>query len=321
MKEYSTKPKIDKKSENISMMISSRLIKPIYDSLIDHGSDIKRKNEVKKREKDIKEIKTCSFQPKINVKSKEIAERTRGRVGSRVSQKYLKPEESVQVNHFSKNKHSQSKVIVPDSSTSSSTPNNFKVHRGEKRTRKNSDITSRQARTSLKEIKENRVKPKKRISRADRTSNEKERTVIESPPIPSVVDDETQKAFEEEIQKEYPEDQLVTPPPPKNDNSFDNNSQANSTTSKSNSSIPLLFIDIHLDDKDVHRLTVNDGDKPETLAEIFCAQYSKMKPSLTGLDIDGEMKVKLTELIRGEVDKLLTRIDENDEEEGNNMSD
>ncbi len=34
--------------------------------------------------------------------------------------------------------------------------------------------------------------------------------------------------------------------------------------------LPLLFIDIHLDDKDVHRLTIHDGDSPESLADDFC---------------------------------------------------
>jgi hypothetical protein len=69
--------------------------------------------------------------------------------------------------------------------------------------------------------------------------------------------------------------------------------------------LPLLFIDIHLDDKDVHRLTIHEGDSPESLADDFCHQFN----------IDGEMKEKLTELIKTQMDTLLTRIDEAEEDE------
>ena len=68
--------------------------------------------------------------------------------------------------------------------------------------------------------------------------------------------------------------------------------------------LPLLFIDIHLDDKDVHRLTIHDGDQPDELADKFCSKFN----------IDGEMKMKLTDLIKTQMDNLLTRIDETEEE-------
>ncbi len=40
--------------------------------------------------------------------------------------------------------------------------------------------------------------------------------------------------------------------------------------------LPLLFIDIHLDDKDVHRLAIHEGDSPRSLAISFCAKFSKL---------------------------------------------
>lgn len=37
----------------------------------------------------------------------------------------------------------------------------------------------------------------------------------------------------------------------------------------SDESIPQLFIDVHLDDKSIHRLTIYEGDDPKKLALDF----------------------------------------------------
>lgn len=40
--------------------------------------------------------------------------------------------------------------------------------------------------------------------------------------------------------------------------------------------IPQLFIDVHLDDQSIHRLTIYEGDDPNKLARDFCDKYGKI---------------------------------------------
>ena len=40
-------------------------------------------------------------------------------------------------------------------------------------------------------------------------------------------------------------------------------------------SIPQLFIDVHLDDKSIHRLTIYEGDSPQSLANEFCIKHGR----------------------------------------------
>lgn len=40
--------------------------------------------------------------------------------------------------------------------------------------------------------------------------------------------------------------------------------------------IPQLFIDVHLDDQSIHRLTIYEGDDPKKLARDFCNKYGKI---------------------------------------------
>ena len=41
-------------------------------------------------------------------------------------------------------------------------------------------------------------------------------------------------------------------------------------------SVPQLFIDVHLDDMSIHRLTIFEGDDPQLLAKNFCKKYGKL---------------------------------------------
>lgn len=46
---------------------------------------------------------------------------------------------------------------------------------------------------------------------------------------------------------------------------------------KDSESIPQLFIDVHLDDKSIHRLTIYEGDDPKDLARDFCQKHGNSK--------------------------------------------
>ncbi|CAI2374668.1 unnamed protein product [Moneuplotes crassus] len=82
---------------------------------------------------------------------------------------------------------------------------------------------------------------------------------------------------------------------------------------KASESIPQLFIDVHLDDKSIHRLTIFEGDDPKDLAQDFCTKH----------DLDESMLDQLVEIINSQLEKLLNTIqeDEGNEDEGNEDED
>lgn len=60
--------------------------------------------------------------------------------------------------------------------------------------------------------------------------------------------------------------QISIPPP---------NLSTSPTPSQAEDPIPQLFIDVHLDDQSIHRLTIYEEDDPSDLALNFCHKYSK----------------------------------------------
>jgi hypothetical protein len=79
--------------------------------------------------------------------------------------------------------------------------------------------------------------------------------------------------------------------------------------------VPQLFIDVHLDDMSIHRLTIYDGDDPKILARKFCIKYGKfLLPPNCVLDLDHSMLSQLIKIINSQMSKLLNTIDENEGE-------
>lgn len=84
-----------------------------------------------------------------------------------------------------------------------------------------------------------------------------------------------------------------------------------------NGTVPQLFIDVHLDDMSIHRLTIFEGDDPQVLASNFCEKYGKLRKtnSLSSLDLDQSMMKQLVQIIHSQMNKLLNTIDEGEDEE------
>ena len=68
---------------------------------------------------------------------------------------------------------------------------------------------------------------------------------------------------------------------------------------------PILFLDVNLGKDKVERLVIYDGDDPYAVADEFCARYA----------LEDKKKRKLAKVIKKQLDSLLTRIDEDEDEE------
>lgn len=81
--------------------------------------------------------------------------------------------------------------------------------------------------------------------------------------------------------------------------------------------IPLLFVDVNIDEGRTARIVVYEGDKSEDLAEQFREEHGKIYEfcciNIIGLDM--QMKDKLKELLDAQIDSLLTKIDEGGDED------
>ena len=68
---------------------------------------------------------------------------------------------------------------------------------------------------------------------------------------------------------------------------------------------PILFLDVNLGKDRVERLVIYEGDDPFSVADEFCAKY----------ELEERKKKKLAKVIKKQLDTLLTRIDEDEDEE------
>jgi hypothetical protein len=68
---------------------------------------------------------------------------------------------------------------------------------------------------------------------------------------------------------------------------------------------PILFLDVNLGKDRVERLVIYDGDDPFAVADEFCAKHC----------LEDKKKKKLAKVIKKQLDSLLTRIDEDEDEE------
>ncbi|CAI2374770.1 unnamed protein product [Moneuplotes crassus] len=68
---------------------------------------------------------------------------------------------------------------------------------------------------------------------------------------------------------------------------------------------PILFLDVNLGKDKVERLVIFDGDDPQTVAEEFCQKNG----------LEEKKRKKLAKVIKKQLDSLLTRIDEDEDEE------
>ena len=68
---------------------------------------------------------------------------------------------------------------------------------------------------------------------------------------------------------------------------------------------PILFLDVNLGKDRVERLVVYDGDDPIQVANEFCTKNN----------LDERKRRKLAKVIKKQLDSLLTRIDEDEDEE------
>jgi hypothetical protein len=68
---------------------------------------------------------------------------------------------------------------------------------------------------------------------------------------------------------------------------------------------PILFLDVNLGKDRVERLVIYDGDDPFAVADDFCAKHC----------LEDKKKKKLAKVIKKQLDSLLTRIDEDEDEE------
>jgi hypothetical protein len=64
--------------------------------------------------------------------------------------------------------------------------------------------------------------------------------------------------------------------------------------------VPLLFVDVNIEEGKTARIIVFEGDTSEELADKFSADYK----------LDESMKYKLKELLDAQINSLLTKIEE-----------
>lgn len=62
----------------------------------------------------------------------------------------------------------------------------------------------------------------------------------------------------------------------------------------------MLYVDVNIAPGRQERVIVYEGDTAEELAQEFCREYG----------LDGRMEEKLYEMLKGEMESLLTKIDE-----------
>lgn len=74
------------------------------------------------------------------------------------------------------------------------------------------------------------------------------------------------------------------------------------------SQIPLLFVDVNLGKGVMKRIILYEGDDPRYIAEMF-AQDNNLEPN---------MQAKLERLLKKQMEGVLSKIDEDDEDEDSN---
>lgn len=73
---------------------------------------------------------------------------------------------------------------------------------------------------------------------------------------------------------------------------------------------PYLYIDVNINNEEVHTIPVYEGDKPEILASKFAIEQG----------LDSEAEKNLRNLIRTQMASVLTKIDEDENEVTENSS-
>jgi len=79
-------------------------------------------------------------------------------------------------------------------------------------------------------------------------------------------------------------------------------SERNNKIAKTNleDKVPLLFVDVNIEDGKTARIIVYEGDKSEDLATKFAAEHN----------LDMGMRTRLKDLLDMQINSLLTKIDE-----------
>lgn len=149
-----------------------------------------------------------------------------------------------------------------------------------------------------------KFKPKKLESRCKKG----EEKVVQKQEL----EEEKSRAGKQEIQKKmelYPSESQST-------STGGNVAQEPNVTSKEveaeDESAPLLFIDVHLDDKSIHRLVIWRED-PKILAKNFWDKFG-MYNIVISIDLDETMQSQLVDIINSQLSKLLDTINESDSE-------
>jgi hypothetical protein len=75
-------------------------------------------------------------------------------------------------------------------------------------------------------------------------------------------------------------------------------------------SAPYLYIDVNINNEELHTISVFDGDRPEELAKIFAQEQM----------LDNETERKLVQLIKLQMATILSKIEEEDHEITDNSS-
>lgn len=76
----------------------------------------------------------------------------------------------------------------------------------------------------------------------------------------------------------------------------------------SDSQIPLLFVDVNLGKGVMKRIILYEGDDPNYIAEMFAKDNN----------LEGNMRSKLERLLKKQMDGVLSKIEEGDEDEDSN---
>ena len=108
---------------------------------------------------------------------------------------------------------------------------------------------------------------------------------------------------EEQSGSDNAEDVQDSSPKASNDNLEDLKEASNEGEEDEN--FPILFLDVNLGKDRVERLVIYDGDDPFTVADEFCLKHC----------LEEKKKRKLAKVIKKQLDSLLTRIDEDEDEE------
>jgi hypothetical protein len=75
-------------------------------------------------------------------------------------------------------------------------------------------------------------------------------------------------------------------------------------------SAPYLYIDVNINNEELHTISVFDGDRPEELAKNFAQEQM----------LDNETERKLVQLIKLQMATILSKIEEEDHEITDNSS-